>query len=62
MTRTAASSGSAVAWQVNLTPSATATYNAPNQVLRWGWNNASANNRDDLTSDPTNGAAYTWDG
>ncbi len=47
---------------VNLPPSATATYNARNQVLTWGWNNASANNRDDLTSDPTNGAAYTWDG
>jgi len=30
-------------------------------VLTWGWNNASANNRDDLTIDPTNGAAYTWD-
>jgi len=47
---------------VNLPPSATATYNARNQVLTWGWNNAAANNRDDLTSDPSNGAAYTWDG
>jgi len=31
-------------------------------VLTWNGTSASANNRDDLNIDPTNGAAYTWDG
>ena len=43
---------------VNLPPVlSSATYNARNQVLTWNGVSASANNRDDLTSDPTNGAA-----
>ncbi len=48
---------------VNLPPVlSSATYNARNRVLTWNGANASANNRDDLTIDPNNGAAYTWDG
>ena len=48
---------------VNLPPVlSSATYNGRNQVLTWSAVSATSNQRDDLTTDPTNAAAYSWDG
>jgi hypothetical protein len=38
-----------------------ATYDTRNQLSTWNGVSAGVNGSDDINSDPSNGAAYTWD-